>query len=167
MVKKRTKKTILIVLGGGGHTEQLLRLVNKLGSRYNYEYVISKEDRISVNKIKMKGVVFKILNPRKMSDKSYLITFLKFIPSSFQALRILMKTKASAIISCGPALSIHLSILGKLIFRKKIIFLESWSRVYSKSLAGKFIYPFADLFFVQWKQQKKNYKNAIYAGRLG
>jgi UDP-N-acetylglucosamine:LPS N-acetylglucosamine transferase len=67
----------------------------------------------------------------------------------------------------GPALSLHVTWLGKFLFGKKIIFLESWSRVYTKSLAGRLTYPFADLFFVQWKEELKNYPKATYAGRLG
>jgi len=157
---------ILVVLGGGGHTKQILKLVDMLGNKYKYEYVIGKDDELSGKKIKIKGKIFKITNPRRMEDKSLIKVFLKFIPSSIEAISILLKSKARVILTCGPALSIHLCIIGK-IFGKKIIFLESWSRVYSKSLAGRFTYPFADLFFVQWPQEKKNYKNAIYAGRLG
>jgi len=78
----------------------------------------------------------------------------------------LLKSKTRIIIACGPGFAAHICILGK-ILGKKIIFLESWSRVYSKSLAGKFVYPFSDLFFVQWPQQLKNYPKAVYVGRLG
>ena len=173
-VKKRDKigkgnLTLLIVLGGGGHTQQMLKLVDELDKKgkFNYEYVISSDDTISTRRIKHKGRVFRILNPRKMTDKNFFLVFLKFIPSSFQALSVLFRSKATGVLSCGPALSIHLSLLGKLFFRKKIIFLESWSRVYSKSLAGKFTYGISDLFFVQWEQEKKNYPKAVYAGRLG
>ena len=55
--------------------------------------------------------------------------------------------------------------IGKLL-GKKIIFIESWSRIYKKSSSGKFAYLFANLFFVQWPEMKKQYPKAIYAGRL-
>jgi len=161
------KKTLLIVLGEGGHTNQMLRLVDKLGNRYNYEYLIASHDKLSEKKIKIKGKIFKIMSPRKMIDKSLFITFLKFIPSSIQLFLTLLRSKSKAVISAGPALAIHTSWMSKYLFRKKVIFLESWSRVYSKSMAGKLIAPYADLTFIQWKEQRKNYPKALYRGRLG
>lgn len=161
------RKTVLVVLGGGGHTRQLLKLVNKLGNNYNYEYIIASDDLLSERKIEFKGPIFKILNPRKMEDKNMVKVVLKFIPSTVQLLPKLLKSKANCVLAVGPALSLHVTWLSKFIFRKKVIFLESWSRVYTKSLAGRLTYPFADLFLVQWPQEAKNYAKAIYAGRLG
>ena len=161
------KKTILIVLGAGGHTKQLLRLVKSLGDYYNYEYVIGFKDKISENKIEFKGRIFKIINPRKMSDKNIFKIILKFIPSTIQTIYFLSKSKSKTILVVGPALCLHIAVIGKYLFNKKIIFLESWSRVYNKSWAGKALYGIADLFFVQWPQQLNNYPKAIYAGRLG
>ena len=34
----------------------------------------------------------------------------------------------------------------------------------SKTVAGKFIYPIADLFVVQWKEMLKLYPKAVYWG---
>jgi UDP-N-acetylglucosamine:LPS N-acetylglucosamine transferase len=161
------KKTILVVLGGGGHTRQLLELVRRLGKRYSYEYLSASDDNLSEKMIELKGPLFKIFNPRKMEDKNILKVILKFIPSTMQLFFVFLKSKSDCILCAGPALSLHVAFLGKFLFRKKVIFLESWSRVYSKSLAGRFTYPFADLSFVQWLQERKNYPQAIYAGRLG
>ena len=35
---------LLIVLGEGGHTTEMLNLVDLLGDRYEYHYIITKED---------------------------------------------------------------------------------------------------------------------------
>lgn len=161
------KKTILVVLGGGGHTKQLLKLVKQLGKSFNYEYVLASDDKLSEKSIQFKGRIFRIINPRKMEDKNILKVILKFFPSTIQTITILLKSKAECILAAGPALSLHVAYLGKFLFRKKFIFLESWSRVYTKSLAGRLTANFADLIFVQWSQELKNYPKAIYAGRLG
>jgi UDP-N-acetylglucosamine:LPS N-acetylglucosamine transferase len=162
------KKTVLIILGSGGHTSQLLNLVSQMGERYNYEYLISEKDRISESKIKIKGRVFKMQSPREMEDISKFIVAKKLFKTAVQSVKVLFLTRAKYIISAGPGLSIPISILGKMFFRKRIIFIESWSRVYSKSQTGKFLYPISDLSFVQWPEQtQKNYPKAIYAGRLG
>jgi len=157
-------KTIMVVLGGGGHTKQLLHLVEKLNEKYNLEYVVRKDGKPA--KKALKGRIFKIMNPRTMQDKNPFLVTLKLIPYTLESLWILGKSKADAIIICGPAVSVPLAFLGKLFFRKKLIFIETWSRVKTKSLSGKLISWMADLIFVQWKENK-NYKKAIYAGRFG
>lgn len=161
-------KTILVVLGGGGHTKQILKLVDMLGRKYNYEYLIGKEDKLSEKSIKIPGKIFRVMNPRKMDEGRIIKVILKFIPSTIQLISIMFKGRAKVVIMCGPAICLHTAILSKL-FGKKVIFLESWSRVYTRSWAGNAIYMLKayNLFFVQWPQEKKNYKNAIYAGRLG
>jgi beta-1,4-N-acetylglucosaminyltransferase len=160
------EKQFLIVLGGGGHTEQMLKLVENFNRNYQISYVIKKKDKITVNRIKTPGKIYYMSNPREMEDKNIIKVILKMIPSSLDAIKILLKAKPHYIISCGPAISLPILFLGK-IFRKKIIFIESWSRIYSKSLSGRIAYCFSDLFFVQWKELKKSYPKAIYAGRLG
>lgn len=161
------KQTLLVVLGKGGHTEQMLKLVDMLGKKYSYEYVIGRGDTISQKRIKIPGKIFFIKNPREMEDKNPLVVFFKLFKTTLDSLAVLLKSRAKFIIACGPGLAIPFSILGKLLFRKKLIFIESWSRVYSKSLAGKFLCPISNLSFIQWPQQKRNYPDAVYAGRLG
>jgi len=90
---------------------------------------------------------------------------LKTLRTVWQSILVLFETNSEVIISTGPGVAVPISILGKL-FKKKIIFVESFSRVYNKSLSGKLIYPFADLFFVQWTELEKKYPNSIYGGRL-
>lgn len=158
------KETLMVVLGGGGHTEQLLYLSEKLEKKFDIEYVVKKDARRGKRKIK--GRIFKIINPRPMDNSNLLASLFRLIPCTIQSLKILKKSKAKTIINCGPAISVPISFLGKFLFRRKIIFIESWSRVKSQSLSGKLISRFSNLIFVQWRENKK-YKKAIYAGRLG
>jgi len=159
-------KTVLVMLGMGGHTNQMLRLIEMIGPIYNYEYVIGHDDKTSVPKIKFKGPIYVMKNPRLMDDKSIFKVVINMIPASVHSFRILSKTKAKVVIGCGPSMNLPMLFLAKL-FLKKVIFFESWVRVETKSLAGKLIYPFCDLFLVQWPKLKKKYKKAVYAGRLG
>jgi UDP-N-acetylglucosamine:LPS N-acetylglucosamine transferase len=156
---------LLIHLGMGGHTSQILRLTNLLGPNYGYEYLIGHDDQTSSQKIKFPGKIHRIKNPRLMKDKSLLKVFFNMFPTTIQAFKILRKSKPKAIISAGPSQTIPLFWLAKLL-RIKTIFIESWVRVHHKSQTGKLVYPITDLFFVQWKSMKKAYPKAIYAGRL-
>ena len=111
------KKTIMLVLGGGGHTKQLLILADKLKEKYRIEYVIKKEGK--KGKKRLDGKIFRILNPRPMDDANIFKTILRLFPYTFQAIKILAKSQAKAIIICGPAISTPIAFLGKMIFNNK------------------------------------------------
>jgi UDP-N-acetylglucosamine:LPS N-acetylglucosamine transferase len=78
---------------------------------------------------------------------------------------VLTQIRPSAIISAGPAISVPVSILGKLL-GARIIFIESSSRIRHPSMTGRIMYRWADLFFVQWQQLQEKLPRAIFAGRL-
>ncbi|MCD6226389.1 MAG: hypothetical protein J7J93_01160 [Candidatus Aenigmarchaeota archaeon] len=155
---------IMLILGKGGHTSQILQLMKKLPKKYEYCFLVCYEDPISGMKVKG-AEIYKASMP-SVEGEPLFMAFFRSIKTFFQAINILIKSKVDVIITAGPGLGAVFSYAAKLL-NKKIIFLETWSRVYSKSKAGRLSYPIADLFFVQWKQMKKIYPKAIYAGRLG
>ena len=53
--------------------------------------------------------------------------------------------------------------LGK-IFGSKVIYIETFANVTTKTSTGKLIYKFADLFIVQWESMLEIYPNAVYGG---
>ncbi len=159
----RTAIKILAILGKGGHTTQMLRLLEKMPKDYEYSYVVCYEDPISEKKVD--GMVYKVNMPSREGDSNFMKT-VRTLRTIFQAAIALIKDNPHVVITAGPGVGAIFSYMGKLL-RKKVIFVESWARVYSKSDSGKVVYPIADLFFVQWKQMQKLYSNAIYAGRLG
>lgn len=48
----------------------------------------------------------------------------------------------------------------------KLIYLESFAKVTSKTLSGKILYRIADRFYVQWEEMLKLYPKAIYKGGI-
>lgn len=82
-----------------------------------------------------------------------------------KAVKIFLKEKPEAFITTGANVSIPFFILGKLL-GKRLVYIESVSRVKRPSLSGRILYRIADLFFVQWESMKKSYPKAVYAGRL-
>ena len=155
---------ILVILGSGGHTAQMLRLVDLLEDRFKYTYLISKEDQISSKKITKRGEVYFAHRARAYGDNIIVILF-KIGRLFAESFYIIIIYRPKAIVSAGPGITVPVSIVGKLL-GKKIVFIESWSRVYNGSTTGKILYRFADLFFIQWPELKETYPNAIYAGRL-
>lgn len=89
----------------------------------------------------------------------------KFIRLFKTARAILKKEKPDVIITTGALAAFPFCLIGKLM-RKKIIYIETFARVNGKSLTGKLVYPFADLFLVQWEELLKLYPKAKYVGGI-
>ncbi|MGC8786190.1 MAG: PssD/Cps14F family polysaccharide biosynthesis glycosyltransferase [Anaerolineae bacterium] len=155
---------LLVVLGSGGHTTEMIRLVDLLGPGYEYCYLVASDDALSVQKIKVPGPVFRVLRPR-WKRNTLVEVVIRTLISAAQALRTLVRTHPQAIISTGPGPAVPVSILAKLL-GVKVIYIETGSRVFELSTSGRILYRCADLFFVQWPELQRKYPRAIYAGRL-
>jgi UDP-N-acetylglucosamine:LPS N-acetylglucosamine transferase len=155
---------LLIVLGEGGHTQQMLNLVDLLGDAHEYHYVISREDNLSANQIRRPGPIYRVTRPRGKRTGAISAAF-RTILTAVQSLGILLRVQPAAVVSAGPAIGVSISMMGKLL-GADIIFIESSSRIKRLSLSGRIMYRWADLFFVQWPYLKQEWPQAVYAGRL-
>ena len=168
IINKKDTKKLLIILGEGGHTFHMVKLVEMLGDKYTYDYMILKRDKISEKKIARKGKIFRVSELYKTGEPK-LKTLFKGIKCFVETFTILIKSGHEAIIGGGGGGGITLPafFLGKLM-GKKTLFIEDMCKVCSKSTSGKIIEKLnlANLFFVQWESMKKLYPNAIYVGRL-
>lgn len=157
-------KKVLLVFGPGGHAAQAEKIYRELKGDYSIEFLIEKTDPISEKKFK-DVKKYKVIVIR--AKRSFILsTAFRSIVCLFESLVVFIKSKPDVIISTGPGVAVPISLWGKL-FGTKIIFIESWSRVTTKSYAGKFMYKIADHFFVQWPEMQKIYPKAVYKGRLG
>ena len=161
---------LLIVLGAGGHTKQMLRLVDLLGPEYAYSYVVADYDTVSPAKITQPGPVYHIIQPREkqrgQTDRPALV--LRKMPRAFiQAWRILGEARPAAVIGAGPSLQIPIALAARA-RRIPHIFIETASKVETLTFTARIIYKFrlADRFYVQWEHHLVDYPRARYAGRL-
>ena len=164
-INKKSKISILVFMGSGGHSTQMLKLVDLLNNDHDYIYVIPKSNRITEKKIKIKGEIYKITSASLLTNTAFHNSITALI-CLFESLVIIIKTKPKIIISSGPITGLILSLIGKL-FGSKIVFIESWSRVTSLSHAGEIAYKLVDLFFIQWEELKEKYPKSLFEGRLG
>lgn len=146
-------RNIFIVCSSGGHLRQILELID-IFSREKI-VLITNSTKIELDGIRtyiIKGDFTDIFLPiRSLIIAPYLL--IKFRPS-------LIFTNG------GGELSVPFSYFGKL-FGSKIIFIETISRVDSKSRAAQLIYPVTDIFLVQWKKNLPLYgKKARYWGSV-
>ena len=90
---------------------------------------------------------------------------IRLISNTFCSLRIYWKERPDVIICTGVLAMIPMCLICKL-FGKKLIYIESFAKVTSPTQTGKFLYKFADQFYVQWPQMKEIYPNAICLGGI-
>lgn len=154
---------VLVVLGGGGHSAELLRLLDMLGSDYDYSYMISAIDQISEGRIRWNGPVYRV--PLLLDKHARWRRLVLAIGPSLKQLVVLLRARPRAILSTGSNIAVPISVLGRLA-GVKIIHVETGSRVHTMSSTGKLMYRIANRFFVQWESLKDDYPRAIYAGRL-
>ncbi len=159
---------LLVVLGEGGHTRQMLQLLDQLSLPVEYHYLIAAEDQLSEGKIRLPGPVYRVGRPRskvKGHTDSLPVAAWRTLHSLVQLVPILRRVRPQAVLANGPSVAVPAALLGKLL-GARIIYVESASRVQRMSTSGRLVYPFADLFIVQWPALQVRYRKAIYAGRL-
>ena len=139
----------------GGHTHELMQLKELRGK---YPGIFITESRSVKNE-------FDAVYTLPLVNRKSLRFLLRFIQSFFTIRRILAKEKPTHIISFGAMCTVPVCIIGKLM-NIQVIYVESYTRLKDLSLSGKIIYPFADLFVVQWKQLVSKYPKAVYGGAL-
>jgi len=155
---------LLVVLGDGGHTVEILRLLELLGSDYAYCYVAAEDDRISGQRIAVPGPLFRIRRPRSKGEPWWSATW-HLLVSLAQAFRVWRRVRPQALLGSGPSIMVPVALAARL-HGSKVIFVETGSRVTSLSLTGRIMLRLAHLFFVQWQQLQQRYPGTVFAGRL-
>ena len=66
------------------------------------------------------------------------------------ARRVLRERDPAVIVSTGAGLALPFFLLGRL-QRRRLVYVESITRVERLALTGRLVYPLVDAFFVQWE----------------
>ena len=148
---------ICFISSSGGHFEQLMML-KPLMDKYK-SFIVTEKTNYKVSGCNR---TIYYLDQVNRNEKLFV---LKMIKNSLKTLKIFIKEKPDVIITTGVLSAIPMCIIGK-IFRKKLIYIESFAKVNTPTLTGKLIYKFADQFYVQWKPMLKFYPKAIYLGGI-
>ena len=148
---------IILTASGGGHLEQLKQL-DSLKNENEIIYLVAKN---KVNR-SMKNVQFVPEYRTETKIKKYYDLLKIFIVSYI----FLKKQKPDVVISTGVAATFPICWLQKKVFKKKVIYIESFAKKTSGSKTGLMVYKFADYFIIQWEELKTVYPKAIYGGMI-
>lgn len=144
---------IALVSSHGGHLTEMLYLMEAFE---NHEIFF---------------ITYKNPTTLKLNYKKYLTENIgtspwKMVKTFFRIFKILRKEKPDLVVSTGSEIAIPVSILAKMMMIK-IIYIESWCRVKTKSGTGRILYYLSNIFLVQWPDLVKKYgKKATYKGAV-
>ena len=153
------KKNIKIgfVASSGGHLEEISKL-DIIEKKYD-NFVITEKNSFVQSSFGKKQYYLPQTNRREIGF------IFKFIYIFLKSLVIYIKEKPDCVISTGALSTVPICIIAK-IFRKKIIYIESFARCDKPSLTGKIIYKFADVFIVQWEELMEFFPKAVLGGGI-
>lgn len=153
-------KRVLFISSAGGHLEQLLTLKSTM-DYFESSIVTEKNAATESLKEKLDNVFFLPFFSRK-NKLLFPIVFLRIV---FLSAVLLIKLKPKVIVSTGAGVTVPICFLGKL-SGKKIVYIETFSRMESQTLSGRLCYRIADRFIIQWESLKKFYPDALLFGSV-
>lgn len=152
-------KKVLFISSTGGHLVELMQLK---GMFDNVDYHIITEKTKS--NLKLKDKHKNKIDFLVYGTKDHIITYpFKLIYNCFKSLYLYLKIHPDYIITTGAHTAGPMCCIGK-IFGSRIIYIETFANMTTKTITGKYVYLFADKFIVQWENMKKLYPNAEFGG---
>lgn len=150
-------KKICLAASSGGHYEQILML-KQLLKEYDGFILTEKTPYIAdAEGIKTEHVL--------QVNREDWDCWLRLIANAFISLDIYLKKKPDIVICTGALAMIPMCLLVKF-FGGRLIFIESFAKVTAPTKTGRFLYKYADKFFVQWETMKTFYPDAEYLGGI-
>nr|CAH0099192.1 unnamed protein product [Daphnia galeata] len=174
---------ILIVMGSGGHTGEMLRLLYTLDFRHFSPrlYLVARTDDMSAQRVQQlesshvstaDSFQTVAISRSREVHQSWISTILSFVQSTLDSLRILLSYQPDLILCNGPGTCVPPCLVALLlrvlwIKRSTIVFVESICRVNTLSLTGKLmVHLLADRSIVQWPELHAKYPQTVFLGRL-
>ncbi len=154
-----TKRNVLFVASTGGHLNELLQLKGMF-NRYNFNLITEKTKSNMYLKDVYKNRVYYLTYGTK--DHMFSYPF-KLLYNAFKSLYLYIKIHPDYIVTTGVHTAGPICCIGK-IFGSKIIYIETFANMRTKTVTGSLLYPIADKFIVQWESMKEIYPKATYGG---
>lgn len=154
---QKRKVKIGFTSSSGGHYEQLMMLI-PLMDKFD-SFILTEKTSYSLNEENHQYYYVSQINRREL-------TFvLKLVWNTIISFIIFIREQPDIIISTGVLATIPLCFIAKL-FRRKIIYIESFAKINSATVTGKLMYKIADQFYVQWDEMLEIYPEAVFKGGI-
>lgn len=154
------QKKIIFISSTGGHLKELLQLEPLMLKHKSYLITEKTKSNISLEN----DTRFEDVYLLPYATKAQLLKYMFVFPFNiFKSFLLFLKIKPDFVVSTGAHTAVPMCFIAKL-FKKKIIYIETYANMKSKSMAGSMVYPIADLFLVQWESMLELYPDAKYYG---
>ena len=169
------KKTVLVVMGSGGHTTEMIYELETLQkNEYKFIFVIATTDKGSPGKAKQfmrsEPCDIRFVPRAREVGQSYFTSIFTTLRALVHSVIVVFSTCPDLILTNGPGTCIPVIVSGYLLrllsYRCAIIYSESLACVTHLSVSGRVAYRLADTFLVQWIGLKRRFPRSIYAGRV-
>ena len=153
------KKKVLFISSTGGHLVEMMQLKD-LFNKYDYHIITEK----TKSNLSMKTKYKKKIDFLVYGTKDHMLTYpFKLLYNCFKSLFLYFKIHPDYIITTGAHTAGPMCCIGK-ILGSRIIFIESFANLSTKTITGRLLYPISDKFIVQWESMKELYPEATFGG---
>jgi len=155
-----TRVRLCFMASGGGHFRELCDLTS-LAKTYDH-MLISTE----VNKALAEACPFqRVYQINEVGQGLWRRSPVKVLGTFWRVFRILRRERPDLVISTGAGIAVPGFVAAKLL-GIRTVYIETYARIESLSLAGKICYHLADRFLVQHTRLARRLRRAVYAGTL-
>ncbi len=150
---------VMFISSMGGHLNELLQL-KELFDEVDYRIVTEKTKTTEYLAETYPGKVDYLAYGTKHHLFSYLFIFAFNI---LKSLVLFLKFRPKCVITTGTHTAVPMCYIARL-FGAKVVWIETFANAESKTVAGRLVYPIANLFIVQWEKMLELYPKAVYGG---
>mmetsp|Transcript_15111 Transcript_15111/g.19925 ORF Transcript_15111/g.19925 Transcript_15111/m.19925 type:complete len:224 (-) Transcript_15111:283-954(-) len=176
-----TVKT-MVVLGSGGHTSEMFRLIQNLERKRYFPliFVVAATDHTSEKRLrrhststpeKLAGSQFVYIPRSREVGQSWITSVWTTIVATLSAFWVVLKNRPDLLLCNGPGTCIPVAAACMFFnicigHKTTVVFVESFCRVKTLSLSGKLMYPLADRFVVHWPELRVKFPKSEYLGHI-
>lgn len=159
-IEVRSTKKVMFISSTGGHLNEMLML-KPMFKKYPFMLITekTKSNKCLKEQYGTRIMKFLIYGTRR----HFLIYPFKLGINCFKSLYYFLKFRPDFIITTGAHTAGPMCCIAH-IFKKKIIYIETFANSETKTVTGSIVYKFADLFIVQWESMLKVYEKATFGG---
>lgn len=154
---KKSNKKVCFICSSGGHFSEMSKLKG-VAEKFDSFLVTERTENFETD---FCGNVHYI---REINRKERFFLF-RFLAVCVKEFFIFLRECPDVVVTTGALCAYPLAKIAKM-FRKKVVYVESYARVNDLSLTGKKMYKFADLFLVQWQELAEKYPKARFVGSV-
>lgn len=155
-------KKVMFISSEGGHLQELRQLNF---NSYDYSVVTEKTDSTKSLKNKYPGKVHYLSYGTRRTPFIY---FFILLFNFFKSWHIFRKIKPDVVVSTGTHTAIPMCFIAKKLYKRKVIWIETYANRTTGTLAGNICYKhnLYNTFIVQWPEMLEVFPKAKYWGSI-